>query len=122
MLAKAGVKFGFYSDGVDTAPDLKKDLKKALDAGLSRADAVRALTLNVAEIYGVSDRLGSIDKGKIANLVVTKGDAFDDKTTVEYVFIDGRQFQPSKDLQRAAPAGNGRRPGAPSTDENGGTN
>ncbi|MGI9070322.1 MAG: amidohydrolase family protein [Bryobacteraceae bacterium] len=100
MLAKAQVKFGFYSDGVDTAPDLKKALKKALDAGLSRADAIRALTLNVAEIYGLSDRLGSIEKGKIANLVVMKGDAFEDKTTVEYVFIDGTEFKPTKEAQQ----------------------
>jgi Amidohydrolase family len=100
MLAKAHVKFGFYSDGVDKAPDLKKAVKKALDAGLSRADAIRALTLNVAEIYGLSDRLGSIEKGKIANLVVTKGEAFDDKTSIEYVFIDGTQFKPTKEAQQ----------------------
>jgi imidazolonepropionase-like amidohydrolase len=100
MLAKAQVKFGFYSDGVDTAPDLKKAVKKALDAGLSRADAIRALTLNVAEIYGLSDRLGSIEKGKIANLVVTKGDAFDHKTSVVYVFIDGTEFKPTKEAQQ----------------------
>jgi hypothetical protein len=100
MLAKAGVEFAFYSDGMDTAADLKKALKKALDAGLARGDAIRALTLNAAQIYGVSDRLGSIEKGKIANLVVMKGDAFDDKTTVEYLFIDGKEFEPSKDLQK----------------------
>ena len=75
-------------------------MKKALDAGLSRADAIRAFTLSVAEIYGFSDRLGSIDKGKIADLVVTKGNAFEDKTTVEYVFIDGVEFKPSKETQR----------------------
>jgi imidazolonepropionase-like amidohydrolase len=105
LLAKAGVPFGFYSDGVDNAADLKKALKKAVDAGLSRADAIRALTLNAAEVYGVADRLGTVEKGKIANLVVMKGDAFEDKTTVEYVFVDGRQFQPSKDLQQAPPGG-----------------
>ena len=118
LLAKAQVKFGFYSDGIDSAPDLKKSLKKVLDAGLSRADTIRALTLNVAEIYGVSDRLGSIEKGKIANLVVTKGEAFDDKTTIEYVFIDGKEFKPSKEMQQGSPGGNGTpgqsaRPSAP---------
>jgi phosphohistidine swiveling domain-containing protein len=100
MLAKAGVVFAFYSDGVDTAPDLKKALKKALDAGLTRADAIRALTLNAAQIYGVADRLGSIEKGKIANLVVMRGEAFEDKTTVEHVFIDGTEFVPSKEAQQ----------------------
>jgi imidazolonepropionase-like amidohydrolase len=97
MLAKAGLKFGFYSDGIDGAADLKRALKKAIDAGLSRADAIRALTLSTAEIYGVADRLGSIEKGKIANLVLTKGDAFGEKSTVEYVFIDGKQFRPERD-------------------------
>lgn len=107
MLAKAGVKFAFFSDGVDSAPDLKKALKKAVDAGLPKADAVRALTLTPAEFYGVSDRTGSIDKGKIANLVVMRGEAFDDKSIVEYVFIDGAQFRPSKELQQPSNPGGG---------------
>jgi hypothetical protein len=123
MLAKAGVKFAFYSDGVDSAPDLKKAIKKSLDAGLSRADAVRALTMNAAEMYGVADRLGSIEKGKIANLVVTKGEAFDDKSTIEYVFVDGKEFQPSKEQQQGPPGG-GRRGSNPTgeMDANGSVN
>jgi imidazolonepropionase-like amidohydrolase len=113
LLAKAGVRFALYSDGLENAAELKKAVKKALDAGLSRADAIRALTLNAAEMYGVADRLGTIEKGKIANLVVMKGDAFDDQTTVEYVFVDGQQFQPSKELQKEpAPSGE-KKPGAP---------
>lgn len=99
MLSKAGVKFAFFSDGVDKAPDLRKALKKAINAGLSPADAVRALTLSPAEIYGLSDRLGSIDKGKIANLIVCKGDVFDDKSMIQYVFIDGQELQPPDDVQ-----------------------
>jgi imidazolonepropionase-like amidohydrolase len=109
MFAKAGLKFAFYSDGVDSAPELRRAIRKAIDAGLSRADAIRALTLNVAEIYGASDRLGSIDKGKIANLVVIKGDAFDDKSTIEYLFVDGKEFQPSKQEQRRSAIGTGER-------------
>lgn len=112
LLAKAGLHFAFYTDGIENASDLKKALKKAIDAGLSRGDAIRALTLNAAEIYGVADRMGSIEKGKIANLVVMKGDAFEDKTTVEYVFVDGREFHPSKDLQQPPANGGGRRPSA----------
>jgi imidazolonepropionase-like amidohydrolase len=115
LLAKAGVRFAFYSDGLESAADLKKALKKAVDAGLSRADAIRALTLNAAEVYGLAERLGTVEKGKIANLVVMKGDAFEDKTTVEYVFVDGRQFQPSKDSQQA-PAG-GKKPANQGSDQ-----
>ncbi len=108
LLAKAGVPFAFYSDGLESAADLKKALKRAVDAGLPRAAAIRALTLSAAELYGVADRLGTVEKGKIANLVVMKGDAFEDKTTVEYVFVDGRQFQPSKEPQPSP--GGGRKP------------
>lgn len=118
IFAKAGVKFAFYSDGVNTAPELKKAIKKAIDAGLKQEDAIRALTLGAAEIYGVSDRLGSIDKGKIGNLVVTRGPAFDDKSTVEFVFIDGKEFKPSKELQQGPPPA-ARRPTVAKDDEAG---
>lgn len=107
VLKKAGVPFAFYSDGVDAARDLQRAVKKAIDAGLSREDAVRALTLSPAEIYGVADRLGSIEKGKIGNLVVTRGDIFDDRTKVEMVFVDGVKYIPPPE----APAGG--RGGAP---------
>ncbi|MDQ6704524.1 MAG: amidohydrolase family protein [Acidobacteriota bacterium] len=93
-LAKGGVRFAFYSDGIANPKDILKAVKKSIDAGLSTADALRAMTLSPAEIYGVADRLGSIDKGKIANLVVADGDLFQDKTKVKYVFVDGTKFEP----------------------------
>jgi len=104
LLQKAGVPFALYSDGLDQPRDLQRAVKKAIDAGLSRQDAVRALTLSPAEIYGVADRLGSIDVGKIANLVVTKGDLFDDHTQIEMIFVDGKQYKPAPE----PPAGEGR--------------
>ena len=91
-LAKAGVKFAFYSDGIATTKDIFKSLKKASDAGLAPEAALRALTLDSAEILGLSDRLGSIARGKIANLVVTDGDIFNEKSKVKHVFVDGRWF------------------------------
>ena len=96
-LAKAGVKFAFYSDGVDAPRDLQRAVKRALDAGLTREQALRALTLTPAEIYGVSDRLGSIEKGKIGNLVVTKGDIFENSTRIEMVIVDGKKYTPAPD-------------------------
>jgi imidazolonepropionase-like amidohydrolase len=92
-LAKAGVKFAFYSCGVSTPKDALKSVKKAIDAGLAPDAALRALTLSPAEIYGVGDRLGSIEPGKIANLVVTDGDLFNEKTKVKEVFVDGQRFK-----------------------------
>jgi imidazolonepropionase-like amidohydrolase len=111
MLQKAGVKFALYSDGIDTPRDLQRAVKKAIDAGLSRDDAIRAMTIWPAEIYGIDNRVGSIEKGKIGNLVVTRGDLFDDRTRVEMIFVDGRQYKP------AAATGGGR---GPATDEPGG--
>jgi Amidohydrolase family len=96
-LKKAGIPFALYTDGLDQARDIQRAVKKAMDSGLAREDAVRALTLSPAEIFGVADRLGSIEKGKIANLTVTRGDLFDDRTRVEMVFIDGKKHTPAPD-------------------------
>ena len=104
VLQKAGIKFALYSDGQDAPRDFQRAVKKAIDSGLSREDALRALTLSPAEIYGVADRVGSIEKGKIANLVLTKGDIFDDRTTVVMVFVDGKKYTPA---ETAAPGGRG---------------
>jgi imidazolonepropionase-like amidohydrolase len=92
VLAKSGVKFAFYSGGLAAPKDFLKAVKKSIDAGLPADAALRALTLSPAEIFGVSDRLGSIEVGKIANLVVTDGDLFEEKTKVKVVFVDGRKF------------------------------
>jgi imidazolonepropionase-like amidohydrolase len=97
MLAKAGVKFALYSDGVDTPRDLLRAVKKAMEAGLTREQAIRAMTLTPAEIYGIADRVGSIEKGKIANLVVTRGDIFESSTKVEMIIVDGRKYTPAVD-------------------------
>ena len=92
VLQKAGVNFAFYFEGSGSAKDALKNVKKAMDAGLPADAALRALTLNAAQILGVGDRLGSIEPGKIANLVVTDGDPFDEKTKVKMVFVDGRRY------------------------------
>jgi hypothetical protein len=92
-LAKAGVKFAFYSGGITAPKDALKAAKKAIDAGLPADAALRALTLSAAEIFGVADRLGSLENGKIANLVVTDGDLFEEKTKIKMVFVDGRKFE-----------------------------
>jgi hypothetical protein len=91
-LSKAGVKYAFYSGAITAPKDILKAAKKSIEAGLSPDAALRAFTLTPAEIFGVSDRLGSIENGKIANLVVTDGDIFDEKTKIKFVFVDGRRF------------------------------
>jgi hypothetical protein len=91
-LAKAGVKFAFYSGAITVPKDILKAAKKSIEAGLSPDAAIRAFTLTPAEIFGVVDRLGSIENGKIANLVITDGDIFEEKTKIKFVFVDGRKF------------------------------
>jgi hypothetical protein len=105
-LAKAGVKFAFYSGGIATPKDIVKAAKKSIDAGLAADAALRALTLSPAEIFGVADRLGSIENGKIANLVVTDGDLFEEKTKIKMIFVDGRKYEPREpEKPKDAPKG-----------------
>jgi hypothetical protein len=92
-LSKAGVKFAFYSSGIAAPKDILKAAKKAIDAGLGPDEALRALTLSSAEIFNVADRLGSIESGKIANLVIADGDLFEEKTKIKMVFVDGRRYE-----------------------------
>ena len=75
--------------------------------GWRRTPRLRALTLSPAEIFGVSDRLGSIENGKIANLVVTDGDLFDEKTKIKIIFVDGQRFEAHEpEKPKDAPKGN----------------
>jgi imidazolonepropionase-like amidohydrolase len=89
-LAKAGVPFAFASAGLSEPRDFIKNAAKAVQAGLSREDALKALTLQAAVIAGAGDRLGSLEAGKIANVLVTEGDLFDEKMVIKHVFVDGR--------------------------------
>jgi imidazolonepropionase-like amidohydrolase len=102
-LSKAGVKFAFYSGGITAPKDLLPAVKKSIDAGLSPEAALRALTLSSAEIFDVADTLGSIENGKIANLVVADGDLFDKKTKVKIVFVDGRKYEVREVLRPTEP-------------------
>jgi imidazolonepropionase-like amidohydrolase len=102
-LSKAGVKFAFYSGGITAPKDILPAVKKSIDAGLTPEAALRALTLSPAEIFGVAETLGSIENGKISNLVVTDGDIFDKKTKVKIVFVDGRKYEVREILRPSEP-------------------
>lgn len=90
-LAAAGVRVAFTSSGVGMA-DFLNNVRKAVEAGLTRDQAIRALTLTPAELFGVADRVGSLEPGKIANLTVVRGDVFDEGSRVTQVFVDGRMM------------------------------
>ena len=85
--------FAFQSGAMTNMTDYLANAAKAVENGLNRDEALRALTLRPAEILGVADRLGTIETGKIANLTITRGDLFDRKSTIAQVFIDGRPVE-----------------------------
>lgn len=91
-LAAAGVRFAITSgDAGSEVRNLPYTAGMASAFGLSKDDALKAVTLWPAQILGVGNRLGSIEAGKIANLVVTDGDLLEARTNTKYLFIDGRQ-------------------------------
>jgi imidazolonepropionase-like amidohydrolase len=89
-LARAGVRFAFQSGSLTNISDLLTNANRTIENGLSAMDAVRAFTIWPATIFGVENQVGSIETGKIANLVVTRGELFDRNRNVAHVFIDGR--------------------------------
>lgn len=90
-LQEAGVLFAISTG--DSGPEVRNLPQYAGMAaayGLSKSDALKAVTLNPARIMNAADRLGSIEPGKMANLVVTDGDLLEIRTHIRYLFIDGR--------------------------------
>lgn len=110
-LAQAGVKFAFTSGSL-RPQDFLVNVQKAVENGLSKDEALRALTVNAAEIFGAADQVGTIEVGKIANLVVASGDLLAKETKVRYVFIDGDQIELKKPDAPSSRGGmGGQRPG-----------
>lgn len=102
LLRKAGVQVVIVaSNGSDVtrynARNVKYEAGNAVAYGMSYDDALRAVTLTPAELFGLSDRIGSLQTGREANLVVWSGDPFEFSTQVEHVFIRGREVkEPSR--------------------------
>lgn len=91
-LEKAGVLFGFSTLDVKSK-DVRENLRKMIENGLSENAALAALTTIPAKMLGVSDALGSVEQGKIANLVITDKPYFEEKSNVRYVFVDGHKYE-----------------------------
>lgn len=95
-LEKAGVRFALSSRGTEGPEEFLKNLRKAVNAGLTPDGALRALTVNAVALVGLSRQLGTVEPNKIANLTVTTGDFLDEKSKVKYVFVDGQRIDPSR--------------------------
>ena len=107
LLRAQGLEVALTTHALADRKVFRKNLRSAMDRGLSEADALAALTTIPAKLCGVADRLGTIEKGKIANLTVVEGAGyFDADAKVKQVWIDGQVFetQPPKPLTaKAAP-------------------
>lgn len=89
---KAGMKFGFSTLSSKPA-NIQANLRRMITAGLTEDAALAALTTTPAELLGLSDRLGSVDNGKIANLVISDKPYFNEKAKVRYVFVEGNMYK-----------------------------
>ena len=98
ILARAGVKVAITANSAHNVSNLRFILGNAVRSGLVPELALRAATLTPAEIYGIDRRYGSIDRGKVANLVVWTGDPFDASSYAETVVIRG-EVQPTDSRQ-----------------------
>ena len=92
LLAKGGVKIALMETATENTRNLRQQAGNAVANGMTWDQALRAVTLTPAEVFGVADRYGSLEAGKVANVVVWSGDPFEFSTGVEHVFIRGRDI------------------------------
>lgn len=91
-LAEAGIKFAFSSFSTPEPEKFISNIMTAVDKGLPAEKALRALTTDAAAIFGVDKALGTLEPGKIANLIISQGDPLTKDSKVRYVFADGVKF------------------------------
>ncbi len=106
LFEKQGIPFGFSYQNVKPG-DIRKNIKKLIDNGLSEKYALAALTTHPAEILGISGIAGTVEKGKMANIVLTDKPYFEDKSAIKYVFVDGQIYKYSENPKKAENKTNG---------------
>jgi imidazolonepropionase-like amidohydrolase len=89
-LQKAGIRFAIGSFAASFSRNLPYQAAQAVAFGLPHDDALRAITKNAAEIWGVGDRIGTIEEGKWADLMITDGDPLEARTQIRRLFIKGK--------------------------------
>lgn len=101
ILEQAGAPFAFYSGGLTSPDKVFASIRRALDAGLSEDAALEALTLGVARMFGAEKTLGSIERGKIANLVLANAAPWAEDAEIKAVFVDGHLYQEREEEEEA---------------------
>lgn len=89
LLAKAGVKVALRTNNAENARNLPFHAGFAAAYGMGKEEALRAVTIHPAEMFGVDDQVGSLQEGKIANLFISDGDPFEPRTQISHLFIKG---------------------------------
>lgn len=92
-LVRAGVTFAFTAHGLRDTRGFRGRVARAIDRGLTADQALAAVTTTPAQLLGLSDRLGTIAKGKVANLTVMKGDLFGRRSRLREVWVDGERYE-----------------------------
>jgi imidazolonepropionase-like amidohydrolase len=92
ILVKAGVKVALLETDTHKSRNLRQQAGNAVSYGMTWEQALQAVTLSPAQIFGVADRYGSLEPGKVANVVVWSGDPFEFSTGVEHVLIRGKEI------------------------------
>ncbi len=92
ILAKNGIPFSFTASGLKSVDDFLPNIRKAIEYGLSKEDALKALTLTPASMINEEDRLGSLSTGKIANFLITSKPIFDEKSQILENWVQGKRF------------------------------
>jgi imidazolonepropionase-like amidohydrolase len=97
---RAGVKFAFATGDNEFARNLPFNAGRAVAFGLPADEALKAITINPAQIWGVGDKVGSVEKGKWADLMITTGDPLEIATQVKHVYIKGQEVDLSNKQTR----------------------
>ncbi len=91
-IAKAGIPFSITMYGLEKSSDFWPNIQKAIDHGLAEEDALKALTITPAKFLGVADIVGSLEKGKLANFIITSAPLFKRETIIYENWVQGNRF------------------------------
>ncbi|TAF65829.1 MAG: amidohydrolase [Cytophagales bacterium] len=92
MVSKEGITFAFTSNGLKNMDDFIKNIRKAIEYGLSETEALKAITFTPAQIIKAQDKVGSLTQGKLANFIITSQPVFDKSSTILENWIQGKQY------------------------------
>jgi len=103
---KDGIQFAFALIN-SKSKDVKKNVRKMIEHGLSERAALNALTINAAKLIGVDNLVGTVERGKLANIIITDKPYFEEKSNIRYVFIEGEKIEYEKKEEKKKKAKGG---------------